>query len=90
MVLVDVTQESLYRARMNELGALEKAVELAGGQTALARAVDVKQGHIWWWLNRSGKAPAEKCIDIERATAGAVTRHELRPDVYPIEPEAAA
>ena len=90
MVLVDKTQESLYRPDMNELSALEKAVQLAGGQTALAKTVDVKQGHVWWWLNKSGKAPAEKCIDIERATNGAVTRHELRPDIYPIEPGAAA
>ena len=83
MVLVDTTQESLYRVRMDELGALEKAVRLVGGQTALAKAVAVKQGHVWWWLNKSGKAPAEKCIDIERATGGAVRREDLRPDLYP-------
>ncbi len=85
-IFVDVVQEALYHARMNKLSALKKAVRLVGGQTALAKTVDVKQGHVWWWLNKSGKAPAEKCIGIERATNGAVTRHELRPDIYPLEP----
>ena len=85
MVLVDATQECLYRARMNELDALVKAAELAGGQSALARGTGVKQGHVWWWINKSGQAPADKVLDIERAIDGAVTRHELRPDIYPFE-----
>jgi len=44
--------------------ALRKAVEVVGGQTAMARALSVKTGrsirqqHIWNWLNRDGGLPA--------------------------------
>ena len=31
---------------------------------------------------RTGKVPAHHCIPIEVATKGAVTRYELRPDVF--------
>ena len=65
--------------------ALKRAVEIAGGQTALAEALGVKQAHVWNWLNRDNALPAEYCIPIERATDGRVTRHELRPDIYPDE-----
>ena len=70
---------------------IQKAVESAGGQAALARAVGVKQQHVWNWLNRDRRVPAERCADIERATNGAVTRAELRPDVFgELKPEDAA
>ena len=62
---------------------LQKAVEHCGGQTALAKAIGVDQGHIWYWLNKSKSVPAERCEAIERATAGKVTKHELRPDIFP-------
>lgn len=64
---------------------LEKAVRIAGGQSALARACGgrLRQQHIWNWLNRDGKVPAEYVLSIERATGGRVKRHQLRPDIYP-------
>jgi DNA-binding transcriptional regulator YdaS (Cro superfamily) len=63
---------------------LQRAVTLAGSQTELARRIGVQQAHVWNWLNRSkGKVPGEYVISIERATG--VSRHELRPDLYPIE-----
>jgi DNA-binding transcriptional regulator YdaS (Cro superfamily) len=68
---------------MNQLTALKKAVELAGGQTALARAVDAKQVNVWSWLNRSKKTPPEYVIPVEKATG--ISRHKLRPDIYPEE-----
>jgi DNA-binding transcriptional regulator YdaS (Cro superfamily) len=63
---------------------LEEAVRLAGGQTALASALStperlVRQGHIWAWLNRDEKAPAEHCPAIETLTGVVVER--LRPDL---------
>lgn len=63
--------------------ALERAIAEAGGQSALARKVGRKQGHVWHWLHKSKQVPAELVIPIERATDGKVTRHELRPDLYP-------
>ncbi|MDR5728304.1 MAG: YdaS family helix-turn-helix protein [Terriglobia bacterium] len=53
-------------------------------QTALGRRVGVTQGMVWQWLNGSSVA-AEKVLVLERATNGAVTRYELRPDLYPLE-----
>lgn len=55
-------------------------------QSELARALGVTQGTISHWLNGRARIPAERVIAIERATAGNVTRHELRPDLYPVEP----
>lgn len=60
---------------------LHRAVAAAGSQTELARRINVTQAHIWNWLNRDGKVPAEHVLPIERATG--VSRHELRPDLYP-------
>lgn len=68
---------------MSELQALQEAVKIVGGQTALAEKIGKKQGHIWHWLNESKKAPAEAVLAIEAATDGKVSRHQLRPDIYP-------
>lgn len=64
---------------------LERAVRLAGGQRALARLCQTSQTRINQCLHRNKKLPAELVLPIERAVGGAVTRHELRPDLYPIE-----
>ncbi len=48
----------------------------------MARACGVKQGHVWHWLNKSHRVPADYVLTIEAATGGAVTRHELRPDIF--------
>ena len=71
--------------------ALENAIQLAGGQTQLARRLggSVKQAYIWNWLNRDKRVPGEYVIPIEKAVDGKVTRHELRPDLYPKDGEAA-
>jgi DNA-binding transcriptional regulator YdaS (Cro superfamily) len=64
--------------------ALQKAIEIVGGQTALAKALNKKQGHVWIWLER-GWVPPDMAIPIERATSGQVTRSDLLPDIYPPE-----
>lgn len=64
---------------------LQRAVEIAGGQTALAKALGVRQSHVWTWLHRQKRVPAERVLQIEAAVGGAVSRHELRPDLYPLE-----
>ena len=65
------------------MSPIAKAIEIVGGQSALARAIggSVKQAHVWYWLN-ADRVPPEHCAAIEAATAGKVTRHELRPDVF--------
>ena len=64
---------------------LKKAVAIAGGQRALARLIStpsrkVKQGHVWSWMYRSKRVPAEFVLPIEALTR--ISRHELRPDVF--------
>lgn len=64
---------------------LEKAIDTTGSQAALAKAIGVKPQHVWNWLHRDKQVPAEQVLPIEAATDGKVTRHELRPDLYPTE-----
>lgn len=62
--------------------ALERAIATVGTQAALARTLGVKPQHVWNWLNRDEKVPAEQVLAIEKATEGKVTRHDLRPDIF--------
>jgi DNA-binding transcriptional regulator YdaS (Cro superfamily) len=65
-----------------------QAVQLVGGQTEMARLLGVRQGQVWAWINRNrGPFPAERCADVERATGGSVTKHDLRPDIFGPSPE---
>jgi DNA-binding transcriptional regulator YdaS (Cro superfamily) len=64
--------------------ALERAITLAGNAHRLARLCEVAPQQIPKWL-RSGKTPAHRCIQIERLLKEAITRYELRPDIYPPE-----
>lgn len=70
---------------------LRRAIEICGGQSHLAARIGgkVKQAHVWYWLRRSERVPAEYVIAVERATEGAVSRHDLRPDLYPRDETAA-
>lgn len=63
--------------------ALKEAVQLAGGQNAMARNLGVSQASIWRWINENMQSPAEYVLRIEELTG--VSRHELRPDIYPVE-----
>jgi DNA-binding transcriptional regulator YdaS (Cro superfamily) len=67
---------------MNINPLVKKAVDIAGSQAELARRCGVKQAHVWKWL-RMKEIPAERAIEIETATNGAITRSELRPDLWP-------
>ncbi len=66
--------------------ALTQAIKATGGTAALAQLLKISSQAVSQWE----RTPVERVLDIERATNGAVTRHELRPDIYPIEPEAVA
>jgi DNA-binding transcriptional regulator YdaS (Cro superfamily) len=63
--------------------ALERAVEKAGGQSAFARLHSVSQPTVWAWINSTKRLPAEFVLETERQTG--VSRHDLRPDIYPRE-----
>ena len=72
---------------MSPLEALEKCVELAGGQSELARRIGgtVKQQHVHYWLTKMGQVSHDYVLSCEQAVGGQVTRNQLRPDLYPIE-----
>lgn len=59
---------------------IQAAVEKAGGVNALALMVGVSYQAVQQWV-KSRRVPAERVLDIERATG--VARHALRPDIYP-------
>lgn len=61
---------------------IERACAAAGGQTKLAEALGITVGAVNHWVSGRGVVPAERCPAIERAVLGAVTRAELRPDVF--------
>lgn len=64
--------------------ALRKACEIVGGQKPLADRIGTTQSQVWYWLERSKKGvPGEFVLPIERASG--VSRHDLRPDLYPPE-----
>lgn len=67
---------------------LDTAIQKAGGQTELAKLLGVRQSHISNWKNRNKRIPAGRVLEIERVTG--VSRHELRPDLYPVESPVAA
>jgi len=63
--------------------ALERAIAKVGGVVELARLIKSTPQVVVNWRKRG--IPAKRVLDIERATEGKVTRHQLRPDLYPIE-----
>ncbi|MDT4808392.1 putative antitoxin of bacterial toxin-antitoxin system, YdaS/YdaT [compost metagenome] len=64
--------------------AATRAAAAAGGQSALARSLGCTPQAVQR-MCATGRVPAERVLQIEAATGGEVTRHELRPDLYPIE-----
>jgi len=61
--------------------AILRACTAVGGQSALARKLNLgSQGTVSSWILR-GRLPAERVLEVEAATG--VSRHELRPDLYP-------
>lgn len=55
--------------------------------TALAKKIGVAHPQVYRWASGQARVPAERVLDVEKATGGAVGRQELRPDLYP--PDAA-
>jgi len=66
------------------VAALRKIIrEHLRSQVAVAAAVGVTPQAVSEILKRDKRVPAEWCLKLERATGGAVTAHDLRPDLYP-------
>jgi len=67
---------------MSTMDALRRAIAACGSQAELARRVGVKNPSVSEWL-KGGQVPPERVIEVYRASAGAATPHQLRPDLYP-------
>lgn len=63
--------------------AIQKAARAAGGQSALARSLQVTPQAVQK-MCATGSVPAVRVIQIEALTG--VSRHDLRPDLYPEAP----
>lgn len=61
--------------------AMIKAVSKMKSRSELARKIGVSDVAILYW--ERGQVPAGRVLEVERLTG--VSRHELRPDIYPQE-----
>jgi len=57
-----------------------RAADAVGGQAKLAGLLGVTPPTVNQWAKGTRPVPIVHCVAIERATAGAVTRRDLRPD----------
>ncbi len=64
------------KKRLNR--GVQRAIEIAGGQSELARKLDVEQPAVFHWLNFS--CPPERAVAIEKATG--VPRGEICPKIF--------
>ncbi|WP_069084305.1 transcriptional regulator [Pseudomonas sp. TCU-HL1] len=64
----------------------QRAADAAGSQSALARLIGCTPQAVQR-MCATGHVPAERVLQIEEAVGARVTRHELRPDLYPREPD---
>lgn len=70
------------KACESSISAIERAIGYFGSQQALAEAMGVYQSYVSKLKRGDGMVPAERCRQIEELTNGAVTRAELRPDIF--------
>lgn len=68
------------------MNSIERAVAAAGGVQALAQKWDIKRQAIEKWIKHK-RLPPKRVLALE-AESG-VSRHELRPDLYPLDDRAA-
>lgn len=57
-------------------------------QAKFAKTLGVSPGAVWQWINGYTIDPSN-VLRVEKATDGKVTRHDLRPDLWPKENTAA-
>lgn len=72
----------MYKGGMTHPSLVDKAIELAKGQTALARKFNehgygtVRQGHVWKW-KAAGKFPPYWADAVETVTGGRIRAKQV-------------
>jgi DNA-binding transcriptional regulator YdaS (Cro superfamily) len=64
----------------SEKEALEEAINIIGGQVALARLLGIKQQSVSQWLENG--VPYRRVVAIEKATKHKVSRYRLKPSFF--------
>jgi DNA-binding transcriptional regulator YdaS (Cro superfamily) len=64
-----------------EKTAIEKACEIAGSQSELARKLGVKPQAVQKWVS-AGEVPVKRALAIQKATEGKITAQQLCPLFY--------
>lgn len=62
--------------------SLSQVIDQAGGQRRLGQLIGVAQQTVSFWLTTGAKIPAEKAVELERATKGEIPRWLSRPDLW--------
>ena len=61
---------------------VQEVIQAAGGIRPLSRLLGISAPSVWEWRQRN-QIPAARVLKLERLTG--VSRHVLRPDLYPVE-----
>ena len=62
------------------MNVVQRIVDSVGGQSELARLLDIRQQSVQEWVTRR-RVPAERVLEVERVSG--IPRYEIRPDLYP-------
>ena len=62
---------------------LDRVIATLGTQSELVRVLGLSQSTVNSWFRRGQELPAQHVLKVEAATG--ISRHELRPDLYPRE-----
>ncbi|WP_442945122.1 transcriptional regulator [Novosphingopyxis sp. YJ-S2-01] len=65
-----------------------RAVELAGSNSALATAIGCSATAVWKMVNKAHRLSVDYVLTVEKLYG--ISRHDLRPDIYPREPQTPA
>lgn len=79
------SKPTMYIRSMQQEQPFDRAIRMAGGLAALARALGESTQTLWNWRAR-GEPPANRCAAIESITG--VSRQDLRHDWMDYWPEA--
>jgi len=71
------------------LSPIERVFEILGGPSAIAKRFADENGkplRAWAVSKWRRRVPPGRCVPLEEMTGGRVTRYQLRPDVFGLDP----